>query len=192
MGTLDGRVRSGSQQMGIWPILRELVSPFSWSQALINSASGSTATRCRPAARTARSTSRRTRDGDRYAAVGRVPEPGRVDAEVVALPGGQLSGLQLTDDRRRLDEHVLALVDRRPALAGDVLVEVLPGAEAEDEPAVREQLQRRGLLRHHRRVVADDRAGHIGGQLDVRGGLRHRTQHGPGVRCVSLGVSHGE
>ena len=90
---------SGSQQIGIWPILRELVFPFSASQALIRSASGSTATRW-----SARSANRETdfspghRDGDRHAALRSVPDPGRVDPEVVALPGGQLTGVQLADD----------------------------------------------------------------------------------------------
>ena len=62
---------------------------------------------------------------------------------------------QLADDLDRLDEHLLPDADRRPALADDVLVEVLPGAEPEGEAPVGEDLQGRGLLGDDRRVVAD-------------------------------------
>ena len=51
---------------------------------------------------------------------------------------------------------------------------------------VREQLQRRRLLRHHRRVVALDRAGHVGRQLDPLGRLGDRAEHRPRVRGVAL------
>ena len=85
------------------------------------------------------------------------------------------------------------VVDRRPALADDVLVEVLAAAEAEGEPAVGEQLQRRRLLRDDGRVVAHRRAGHVGHQLDPLGGLRDRAEHRPGVRRVPLlGRATGE
>jgi hypothetical protein len=67
----------------------------------------------------------RHRNGDRYATLRRVPHPSRIDTEVIALPSDQLRGLQLTDDGGSLDQLVLALRDRRPALADDVLVEVL-------------------------------------------------------------------
>ena len=78
------------------------------------------------------------------------------------------------------------VVDRRPAVADDVLVEVLAAAEAEGEPAVGEQLQRRGLLRDDGRVVAHRRAGHVGHQLDPLGRLRDGAEHRPGVRRVAL------
>ena len=74
----------------------------------------------------------------------------------------------------------------RPALADHVLVEVLPGAEAEREAPVGEDLQRRGLLRDDRRVVAQGRAGHVGHQLDPLGRLGDRAEHRPGVRRVPL------
>jgi hypothetical protein len=38
---------------------------------------------------------------------------------------------ELRDDVDRLAEHLVTLADRGPALPHDVLVEVLPGAEAE-------------------------------------------------------------
>ena len=69
-----------------------------------------------------------------------------------------------------------------------VLVEPLATAETEREAAVGEQLQGRGLLGHHGRVVAHRRAGHVGHQLDALGGLGHGTEQGPGVRRVALAL----
>ena len=48
-----------------------------------------------------------------------------------------------------------------------------------------EDLQRRGLLRHDRRVVPEGRAGHVGHQRDAAGGLRGRAERHPGVRRVA-------
>jgi hypothetical protein len=47
----------------------------------------------------------------------------------------------------------MAHPDRWPPLPDHVLIEVLPGAQAQTEPTVAEDLHRRGLLRHHRRVA---------------------------------------
>ena len=79
-------------------------------------------------------------------------------------------------------------VDRRPAAADDVLVEVLARAQPEGEPAVAEQVHGRSLLGHDGGVVAHRRAGHIGHQLDPLGHLGDRAQHAPGVRRVALRV----
>ena len=61
-------------------------------------------------------------------------------------------------------EHLVAHADRRPALADDVLVEVLAGAEPEPEAVAGQDLHGRRLLRDDRRVVAQRRAGHVGHQ----------------------------
>jgi hypothetical protein len=84
--------------------------------------------------------------------VGHVPQPGRVDLEVVAAVVHQLAGAQLEDDLHRPAQHRLPGLDRRPPVADDVLVEVLAAAETEGEPALGQDLQGRGLLCDHGRM----------------------------------------
>ena len=123
---------------------------------------------------------------------GRPPSSGRsqIRAEstwkCVAAVVDELAGVQRADDLDGLDEHLLAGGDARPALADDVLVEALAAAEAEREPAVGQDLQRRGLLRDDGGVVAQGRAGHVGHQLDPLGGLGDGAEHRPRVRRVTL------
>ena len=69
--------------------------------------------------------------GDRHAAARAVPDPRRVDVEVVAAVGDQLAGLQLADDLHGLAQHDLTRVDTWPAVTDYVLVEVLTGTESE-------------------------------------------------------------
>ena len=86
-------------------------------------------------------------DADRHPLLGQVPELRRLDVEVLAAEVGVAVAVEeLADDPDRLDEHLLPDVGARPAAADDVLVEVLPRAEAEGEPAVGQDLQGRGLL----------------------------------------------
>ena len=85
-------------------------------------------------------------------------------------------------------EHLVAHADRRPALADDVLVEVLAGAEAEAEAPAGEDLHGRGLLRDDRRVVAQDRARHVGHQPDALGGMGRGAEDRPRVARVALGL----
>lgn len=68
----------------------------------------------------------------------------------------ELPAEELSDDGDCFEEHFSALFRSRPALSHDVLVEVLAGAEPQEEPAV-EQLGggRRGL-RHQGRMDALD------------------------------------
>jgi hypothetical protein len=80
----------------------------------------------------------------------------------------------------------VALTHRWPALADNVLVEVLTGAEPEAEAVAGQDLNRRGLLRNHRRVVSQDRARHVGHQGDALRRLGRRAQHGPRIRRVTL------
>ena len=86
----------------------------------------------------------------------------------------------------RLAEHLVALADRGPALADDVLVEVLARAEAEPEAPAGQDLHRRRLLRHHRRVVAQDRARHVGHEADALGRVGGRAEDRPRVARVPL------
>jgi len=63
-----------------------------------------------------------------------------------------------------------------PSGSDYMLVEVLPGAKAEDEPPVREDSERRRLLGDHSGVVADGRAGDVGHEFETLGGVRDRAQ----------------
>jgi len=96
-------------------------------------------------------------------------------------------GEQRSDDLQRLGEHLVPLRHMRPA-TDDMLVEVLPGAETEDEPTVRRQRDRGRLLRDDRRVIALDRAGDERHQADAVGCVGGRAEDGPGVRRMSLRV----
>lgn len=117
------------------------------------------------------------RDADRHSALRQVPDPGGVHLEELAAIVDKFAGVQCPDNLDRLAEHPLAVEDTRPSLPDDVFVEVLPGAQSENEPAFGEQLHGGCLLRHDRRVVPDGRAGHVGHQLDAAGGVGHRAEH---------------
>ena len=82
-------------------------------------------------------------------------------------------------------------VGGRPAPAHDVLVEVLPGADAEGEAAVGQQREGRRLLGDHRRVVAQDRAGDVRHERDALGHLRDGAEDGPGGRGVAHRLQPG-
>jgi hypothetical protein len=69
-----------------------------------------------------------------------------------------------------------------------VLIEVLARADAQREPFVADDCQRRGGLRDDRRVVADRGAGDAGGQPDPVSTRGDRTKHGPRERRVPLRV----
>ena len=101
---------------------------------------------------------------------------------VVALP-------ELAHDLDRLLEHRDALVGRGPADAGDVLVQVLAGADAEEEAAGphHRRARRRGL-RDDRRVDADQRAGDARAEPEALGRLRDAADHAPDERALALRV----
>ncbi len=129
----------------------------------------------------------RHRNAQWHGDFGHVPDAGRVHLEVLALPVHQVALQQLPNDPDRLGQHVLAPLDRRPAATHDVLVEILAAAEPECESPVGEDLQRRGLLGHDRRVVAHRRARHVGHQFDAIGRVRDGAQRRPRMRRVPLG-----
>ena len=93
---------------------------------------------------------------------------------------------QRGDDVDGLAQHLVPFADRRPALADDVLVEVLPRSQPEPEATAREDLHRRRLLRDDRRVVAQDRARHVRHQADPLGRLRSGAEDRPGVARMAL------
>ncbi len=124
--------------------------------------------------------------------VGHVPETGGVHLEVIAAPVDQFAAEQLADDLDGFAQHVLAAFDGGPALADDVLVEVLAAAQAEGEPPVGQDLHRGGLLGDDGRVIPHRRAGHVGVEIHPFGGVRHRAQHRPRVGRVALRRQPGE
>jgi len=81
---------------------------------------------------------------------------------------------------------ITSIADGRPALADDVLVQVLARAEPEAEAVAGEDLDGRRLLRDDRRVVAKRRARHVRHQRDPLGRLRGCAEHRPRVRRVAL------
>ena len=95
---------------------------------------------------------------------------------------------QLADDLDSLLEHLEPLVGARPAVAEHVLVQVLAGADAEEEAPSEQRLGRRCGVGDDRRVQADQRAGHRGADPDPVRRLGDRAEHAPDERAVALRV----
>src|SRR4051794_4902811 len=131
-------------------------------------------------------------DTDRRRLVGQVPQPRRLDLEMLAADVDVAAGEQRTDDLDGFLESLVTDVRRGPALSDDVLVEVLAGAEAEGEPALAQQLHRGGLLGDDGRVVAEGRAGDVGHQRDPRRRPRGGAEHRPRIGRVALLVEPWE
>lgn len=128
-------------------------------------------------------------DADRF--VGDIPDPRRIDLEVLTPEVDEFAGEQLPDDLDGLGQHVETPFDGRPALADDVFVEVLTAAQSQREPPVGEDLHGRGLLGHDGRVIAHRRAGDVRIQVRRFGGVRDRPEHRPRVRGVPLAGQPG-
>ena len=77
-------------------------------------------------------------------------------------------------------------VCRRPGLADDVLVEVLPGAQAERESVVAHQPDGCRHLGHDRRVITHDRTGDHRHQLHLARLARDGAQYAPGEGTLAL------
>ena len=119
------------------------------------------------------------RDQQRRRLVGQRVEAGVLDREVLAAVARQLALPELADHLDRLLEALLALDHPGPAVAEDVLVEVLAAADAEREAARQEAGGGGGGLGDDRRVDPGRRAGDAGDQLDPLGALRDRPQRLP-------------
>jgi len=63
-------------------------------------------------------------DGDRH--VGNVPQPGRVDLEILARPVDEVTGEEFADDLDRFTKHVLPAPDGRPSFTDDMFVGFSP------------------------------------------------------------------
>jgi hypothetical protein len=99
-------------------------------------------------------------------------------AALAALP-------QVAHDLDGLLEHLQAHVGLGPVRAEDVLVERLARADAEVEAAAEHDCARRRGLGDDRRVDADRRAGHAGGDNQI-GCLGYRPDHRPDEGAVAL------
>jgi hypothetical protein len=130
-------------------------------------------------------------DADPYGLIGQVPQLGRVHVEVRAAVVDVAAGEQGADDLDGLGELLVPDVRRLPALADDVLVEVLAGTEAEGEATLGQERHGGGLLGDDRRVVAHGRVGHVRHERDALGRLGGGAEDAPGVRRVALGVEPG-
>jgi len=115
-----------------------------------------------------------------------IPDPRGLNVEVLPLPAHQIPGKQCTNDAHCLLQHVVPGVDGRPPLADHMLVQALATSQSQCEAPVREDLDRRGFLRDHGRVVPDGRTSHIRHQPDSLGGMGNCSQHRPGVRRMPL------
>jgi MFS family permease len=117
-------------------------------------------------------------------------QPRRLDRVVPPGMGDELAGQQFPDHVDRFLEHLHAFLGAGPPAAKDVLVQRLPGADAEGEPAPGQQRRCRGGLRHDGRVLAQQRAGHRRGHRQRRG-LRYRADQGPHEPGLPLLVQPG-
>ena len=99
-------------------------------------------------------------DHDLGRLLGQRVETGVLD-RVVRPPVARQAALpELAHHLHRLAEHLATDEGRRPPVSEHVLVEVLPGADAEEEPSRQHRRARRGRLRDDRRVHPDHRARH--------------------------------
>jgi hypothetical protein len=107
---------------------------------------------------------------------------------VPAAVGLVVAAPELRDDLERLVEHLEPLVGPRPARAGDVLVQRLAAADAEEEPSFHQERGGGSRLSDDRRVDADQRAGDGRAQPETLRPLRDRADHAPDERAVSLRI----
>src|SRR6266498_692615 len=94
-------------------------------------------------------------------------------------------------DLDRLREHLDALVSSRPAVAEDVLVQVLAGAETEEEPPAHQAGACGCRVRDDRRMDSDHRTRHAGSEAQAFRGLGDAADHAPDERARTLLVDPG-
>ena len=117
---------------------------------------------------------------------GRVEETGVVDLVVGATVLDGLAGEERPEDLDRFFQHLPANRGRWPTRADDVLVQRLPRAEAEEEPAVEEQRGGGGGLGDDGGMHANDRARHAHADLDPIGAGGDGSEHAPHEGAVTL------
>ena len=104
---------------------------------------------------------------------------------VRALEVGDLVAQQARDHLERLVEPIEALLERREVDAERIALVLVPaGADAELEPAVRHDVERRRHVREHRRVAVRV-AGDQHPEAQPRGRLRQRGERDPALHARS-------
>jgi hypothetical protein len=91
----------------------------------------------------------------------------------------------------RFLETGLANLRLGPAVADDVLVEVLAGPHAQEEPSGHERRGGGGGLSNDGGVDAHGRAGDRGADREALGGMGDGAEHGPHEGALTLPVSPG-
>ena len=104
----------------------------------------------------------------------------------------QAAGKQSLDDVERFGQPLVPFNHARPALADDMLVQALAGAQPKREAAVAEQAHGRRRLGDDCRMVAHDRASHRRHEPEIRGGLHDRAQNRPSERRMRLLLEPGK
>src|SRR6188508_1078413 len=92
--------------------------------------------------------------------------------EELALP-------KAAQDVNCLDEHLRPILVDWPVVPEDVLIEILPASDPEEEAAFEEVGRRRCGLGDHGRVDADHGARHARTDLELRGFPRDPSENGP-------------
>lgn len=104
---------------------------------------------------------------------------GAVVLDRVAFP-------QLADDADGLLQHLSAYVGAGPVDAGDVLVETLPGADAQEEAAVEHHCGGGGGVGDDCRMHADEGGGDPGAYTELLGGFGDATEDRPDEGALTL------
>src|SRR3954454_1506715 len=119
-------------------------------------------------------------------ALGERVQPRVLDREVASAMVRQLALPELADHLDRFFEHLGPDLEARPATAHHMLVEVLAGAESEEEPVWHQRGGRRGGLGDDRRMGPDGRTRDAGAEDQTVGRLRDRSEDAPDEGALAL------
>ena len=115
----------------------------------------------------------------------REQQPAILDADVLALDIDGLAGEQVAIDVEELARHRVALVMGEENAVALVLDGIAAGDDVDQQPAVRDPVERRGHARGNaRRLQAGPDSDEIAQPLGQR---RHRGGHDPGILATSPG-----
>src|SRR3954468_10878506 len=126
------------------------------------------------------------RDENARQFVGEVVDACVIDRVVLAAVGLLTALPEEADHLHCFLEHLEALIRKRPTIAEHVLVEVLAGADTEEEPPGHHAADCRRGLRDYRRMNADDRRRHAGPDADALRGLGDTSERRPDEGAMPL------
>src|SRR5919204_4427207 len=130
----------------------------------------------------------RSGDGDLGRLVRKREDPGLLDGVVLAAVALVAALPEEAHDLDRLLEHLQPRLRPRPARARDVLVQLLAGADAEEEAAVHHGRARRGRLGADRRGDADRGARDASAEPDPLRCFGDAADHAPDEGALALRV----